>query len=71
MTGADEEPALGFELHPSMVFTEVKNSFIPTAHACSNVMYLPHGTPNVPLVETESLFQLYDYAFNNTHFGKM
>ena len=31
VTGTDEEPVLGFELLLSLNFTEVSNSFVPTA----------------------------------------
>ena len=61
----DKEPVLGFELHPSLNFTEVSNSFVPTAHTCSNTFYLPHVTINTPLPETDTLFGLYDHAFVN------
>ena len=70
-TGSDEEPILGFELHPSLIFTEVKNSFLPMANTCSNTLYLPHATISTPLPESEALFQLYDYAFINTFFGNI
>lgn len=60
---------LGFELHPSLIFTEVIPSFIPTANTCSNTLYLPHATRSKPLPETEALFDLYDYAFVNAYFG--
>ena len=58
-TGTDEEPVLGFKLHRSLVFTEVKNSFIPTANTCSNNLLLPCAK------DTNQLFEFYNYAFNN------
>ena len=69
VSGTDEEPVLGFELHPSLNFTEVSKSFVPTAHTCSNTLYLPHATINKPLLETDTLFGLYDHAFVNAFFG--
>lgn len=69
VTGTDEEPVLGFELHPSLNFTEVSNSFVPTAHTCSNTLYLPHASIDMPLLETDTSFGLYDYAFVNAFFG--
>ncbi|CAG2202811.1 unnamed protein product [Mytilus edulis] len=42
-TGSTEEPVLGFTLHPSIDFVEVKqgSSFLPTANTCINTMQLP------------------------------
>lgn len=70
-TGTDEEPILGFELHPSLIFAEVSNSFIPTANTCCNTLYLPHANVTTPLPECNMLFGLYDYAFNNAFFGRV
>ena len=67
VSGTDEEPVLGFELHPSLNFIEVSNSVVPTAHTCSNT--LPHATINTPLPDTDTLFGLYDHAFVNAFFG--
>ena len=69
VTGTDEEPVLGFVLHPSLDFTEVSKSFIPTASTCGNTLFLPYATINTPLPESDTLFKLYDYAFVNSYFG--
>ena len=69
-TGTDEESVLGFELHPSLVFSEVKNSFIPKAN-CSNTILLPHATVSTPLPDTNQLVEFYDYAFNNAFCGNI
>eukprot|EP00794_Sanderia_malayensis_P006638 gene6638-7386_t len=45
--------------------------FLPQVHTCSYTLTLP--TPNmfIQLAEEESLFNLYDFAFKNTYFGRM
>lgn len=70
-TGSTEEPVLGFTLHPSIEFVEVKqgSSFLPTANTCINTMQLPRPSLLIDLPPTEELFKLYDYAFLNTYFG--
>ncbi|KAL5009125.1 hypothetical protein ScPMuIL_014706 [Solemya velum] len=65
-TSSEEEPVLGFELHPSIVFHGVDESFIPTANTCINVMRMPRPTVHMQLPEEAKLFELYDYAFSNT-----
>ena len=42
VTGAEEEPVLGFVLHHSLQFVEVTSTFIPTANTCINCLNLPH-----------------------------
>jgi len=69
-TGVDEEPVLGFELHPSLVFVdEDENRFLPTSSTCINQLKLPVGSSSNELPSEEALFELYDFAFLNTHFG--
>lgn len=70
-TGTDEEPILGFSLHPSLVFAEVlpEYAFIPTANTCINRMTLPRASLSMPLPQPDHLFNLYDYAFANSYFG--
>ncbi|KAL5008215.1 hypothetical protein ScPMuIL_013796 [Solemya velum] len=68
-TSSEEEPVLGFELHPSIVFHGVDESFIPTANTCINVMRMPRPTVHMQLPEEAKLFELYDYAFSNTFYG--
>lgn len=60
VTGTDEEPVLGFHIHPSIQFHEVQDSFLPSASTCIGCLRLP---------ETEKLFSFYDMAFLNTFFG--
>ncbi|XP_068704511.1 uncharacterized protein [Montipora foliosa] len=80
-TGAAEAPVLGFAIQPCIRFvgeqpklSEVllnpnRYRYLPTAHTCTNVLLLPIGTLTSELPETEDLFQIYDVAFANTHFG--
>lgn len=70
-TGTTEEPVLGFCLHPTISFYEVKSdsSFIPTANTCINNLQLPRPSLNVILPSDEKLFPLYDYAFLNSFYG--
>ncbi|XP_028401220.1 uncharacterized protein LOC114533980 [Dendronephthya gigantea] len=70
-TCADQEPILGFCLHPTLKFFEVTTTFIPTANTCTNCINLPRPTVNIPLPGSEELFNLFDYAFMNTYFGNM
>ncbi|XP_052281203.1 uncharacterized protein LOC127878711 [Dreissena polymorpha] len=70
-TGTDEEPMLGFSIHPSIEFVEVQanSSFIPTANTCINCMKLPRPSLEVKLPADTELFSLYDYAFMNSFYG--
>ena len=37
VTGSDEEPVLGYEIHPSIYFAvAVEGNFLPTANVCIN-----------------------------------
>ena len=83
VTGASEEPPLGFQLHPSIEFTHPKelkrngqegeasfaDCFVPTARTCVNVLSLPRGTFQFPLPTMEKLFALYDEVFCQKFFG--
>ncbi|CAC5359836.1 unnamed protein product [Mytilus coruscus] len=71
VTGASEEPVLGFVQHPSIIFVQVREdlTFIPTANTCGNSMTLPRATHEIPLPSDTQLFSLYDYAFLNTYYG--
>lgn len=86
VTGASEEPVLGFCMAPSIHFilpfeTKVANSsekeesvvvpgFVPLAHTCGNLLELPRATNQFPLPTQERLFALYDLAFSQSYFGK-
>lgn len=68
VTGAEDEPPLGFSIHPSITFVE-SQSFLPTASTCVNKLNLTRPSMTNPLPSQELLFQLYDYAFVNSYFG--
>ena len=70
-TGSDEEPLLGFKLHPRLTFTDGAASFLPLGNTCINCITLPRPSLNVPLPPDEKLFSLYDYAFLNGYFGNV
>ena len=71
VTGADEEPVLGFKIAPSIHFPEVEISFLPTANTCINCLQLPCPQPTLDanLPEDSKLFEIYDYAFANSYYG--
>lgn len=71
VTGTDEELVPSFELHPTLLFHEVTVSFVLTANTCSNTLYLPHPTVNIPPPDNTALFGFYDYAFLNAYFGNV
>lgn len=68
-TGADEEPVLGFAIHPALKFVEAGKGFLPCARTCINALMLSRGTVNNPLPSSEKIFSLFDYAFNSSYFG--
>ena len=69
-TGADQEPALGYAFHPSIIFIEANEGrFIPTANTCINSLKLPRPSLLEPFPSMKTLHDLYDYAFANAHFG--
>ncbi|XP_061171879.1 uncharacterized protein LOC133181380 [Saccostrea echinata] len=71
VTGASEEPILGFCHPPSIEFVKMRedHSFIPTANTCINSLKLPRGSLEINLPKDEELFPLFDYAFLNTFYG--
>ena len=70
-TGLDEEPLLGFEIHPSIQFIEDEKGFLPTAITCINQLKLPRSSLVKDIPTNEDLFNLYDFAFSNSYFGLM
>ena len=64
VTSTDEEPVLGFHIHPS-----IQDSFLPSANTCIGCLRLPRPALNVQLPDTEVLFSLYDMAILNTFLG--
>ena len=67
-TGWDEETLLRFKLHPTLVFTEVDNSFLPRANTCINAITFPTPSLNISL-QSDKLFDFWDCAFLNGDFG--
>ncbi|XP_071947526.1 uncharacterized protein [Antedon mediterranea] len=71
VTGTDEEPVLGFVLHPQIVFTETAGSFLPSANTCINSMQLPRPGLTCSLPPKDTLFNMYDLAFSQQFFGNV
>ncbi len=70
VTAMDEEPVLGYAKQPSIAFTEVQSSFLPTANTCINQLNLPRPSYQEALPTNNiAVFELYDYAFINSYFG--
>ena len=77
-TGTDEEPPLGFSISPTIEFPQSEGSsawsFLPMANTCSNTLHLnlPRcvSSQNCQLPDDKELFQMYDYAFCSSFFGK-
>lgn len=72
-TGTDEEPIVGYTLHPRLIFTEAVTGgygFLPRANTCINQLCLPCPSIHVPLANEELLFEVYDMAFSGSHFGQ-
>lgn len=71
VTGASEEPVLGFVIEPTIKFVlPIQSSFFPSSHTCSNVLILPRGTLQDPIPTEERLFEIYDCSFGQRFFGK-
>ena len=76
VTGADEEPPLGFCPTPSIIFASVNIDnlwkFVPTVNSCANILRLPRCVSGrYPLPDEEKLFELYDIAFANAYFRRV
>lgn len=69
VTGIDQEPLLGFEIEPSIIFTECIESFLPMANTCICRMTLPREAQFITLSEDLLLFEVYDLAFSNNYYG--
>ncbi|KAJ8303654.1 hypothetical protein KUTeg_018764 [Tegillarca granosa] len=67
-TGSEEEPALGFSIHPSIAFVETP-SFLPTSNTCINRLNITIPTEENSIPEAKLLYNLFDLAFSNTYFG--
>ena len=73
ITGSSEEPTLGFAIQPSIQFRVAISTgkwyFVPTSNSCSQTLYLPIASFNIPLPDEDELFEVYDHAFKNAFFG--
>ncbi|CAG2233891.1 unnamed protein product [Mytilus edulis] len=67
-TSVEEEPILGFTLHPSLHFSERK-SHLPTGNTCINRLMLTVPENGGKLPEEDVLFNFFDYAFCNAYYG--
>lgn len=67
-TGTDEEPILGFTIHPSISIVEA-SSFLPTANTCINHLNLTIPAQGEDAPDVNLLYNLFDFAFSNTYFG--
>ena len=77
-TCSDEEPLLGFAVHPCIEFVDASFegnscwSYLPTANTCANTLYIPKCSDNnSTLPSEEELFHAYDCAFASAYFGHM
>ena len=70
VTGASEEPVLGFVIEPSIQFVlPIQASFYPSSRTCSNVLILPRGNLEKAIPSEERLFEIYDLSFGQKYFG--
>ena len=69
--GSDEEPVLGYEIHPSIYFAvAVVDNFLPTTNICINRLTLKRvddTTQKFP----DNLFTIFDNAFANEYYGNI
>ena len=70
VTGADEEPVLGFKMHPSIEFCE-NSLFFPTSNTSVNSLKLVRGFLTTPLPSEAELFETFDVAFGCAYFGNV
>ena len=78
VSGATEEPLLGFTIKPKITFVLPKENtvdnrkranFAPSSHTCSNELILPRPTMVWKLPNAEILYNIYDLAFSSDFFG--
>ena len=68
VTGSDEEPALGYEIHPSIYFTvAVEGNFLPTLNVCINRLTLKR-VDGITQKFPDNLFTIFDHAFANAYY---
>ena len=70
VTVTENEPLLGFKMHPSFFIKINKNNFLPSTNTCVNLLNLARATAEYNLSNEKTLFHLHDYAFVNQYFGQ-
>ena len=69
VTGSDEEPVLGYEIHPSIYFTvAIEGNFLP--NVCINRLTLKR-VDDITQKFSDNLFTIFDYAFANAYYGNI
>ena len=75
VTGADEEPLLGFSASPAIEISEASGdkawNFVPFANTFANTLYLRRPTLEYHFPSEQVLFEIFDHAFVNAYFGKV
>ncbi|XP_028403172.1 uncharacterized protein LOC114525912 [Dendronephthya gigantea] len=66
-TGSEDEPVLGFAIQPALCFSDGTRSCLPTSNTCINLLRLAIG--EILPESQDEMFQKFDLAFSNTHFG--
>lgn len=51
--------------------TEESVCYLPSAHTCTNTLVLPRGPLLAKLPTEDEMFEIFDLAFSNSHFGKV
>lgn len=69
ITGAINEPVLGYGMKPTITFDEKMPSCLPTSNTCINRLTLAIGE-KVP-EDKERIYTYFDYAFANSYFGRV
>lgn len=69
VTGADEEPILGYQMKPTINFVYTGVSFLPTSNTCINKLILSIPEKMEDLPGDDIMHGMFDYAFCNAYFG--
>ena len=71
VTGSDEEPVLGYEIHPSIYFAvAVEGNFLPTANVCINRLTM-NRVDDITQKFPDNLFTIFDDAFADAYYGNI
>ena len=66
ITGAENEPVVGYGVAPSIAFAKSLSPY-PTANTCINKLCLAICESGP--IDQDAMFQVFDLAFVNDHFG--